>query len=132
MPGPTLSSTAVTATQRISRLVLVGALLAAPSALAQDAGDGDGGVVDAFDASIPDASVGSGGADRDSPDEGDGRPVVFCKFNRDCDRGFNCVNGKCTWTGYRDATNGGCTGAPGAVGLLLAAVALRVRRRRSL
>ncbi len=114
----------MTATQRISPALLVGVLLTCGAALAQDAGD-DGGVV-----SLPDASVGGGGADRDSPDEGDGRLVIFCKFNKDCDRGFNCHEGKCTWAGYRDATNGGCSGAPGAVGLGLLALALRVRRKR--
>lgn len=110
-------------------MALLGVLWAPSAAFAQDAGGGDSGTIEEFDASIPDASVGGGGADRDSPDEGDGRPTVFCKFNRDCDRGFNCVNGKCTWAGYRDATNGGCSGAPGALALLLAAVALRVWRR---
>lgn len=117
------------ATRRICRALAVGvALWAAAPALAQDAGEDAG--VEALDASLPDASVGSGGADRDSPDEGDGRPVVFCRLSRDCDRGFSCVDGKCTWAGYRDATSGGCSGAPGAVGLGLGALALRVRRRR--
>jgi hypothetical protein len=123
------------ATQRLCRLLLAGALLASGAALAQDGGGADaggldGGGVESLDASLPDASVGSGGADRDSPDEGDGRLVIFCRLNRDCDRGFNCVDGKCNWAGYREATNGGCSGAPGLVGLGLGALALRVRPKR--
>lgn len=97
--------------------------------LAGGAARADGGVED-LDASLPDASVGEGGADRDSPDEGDGRMVIFCRLNRDCSKGFVCASGKCSWVGYREATNGGCSGAPAIAGFSLGALALRLRRRR--
>jgi hypothetical protein len=116
----------------LAPVLLLGALLAAGAARAQDDGGADGGGgggVETLDASLPDASVGGGGADRDEPDEGDGRLVIFCRLNRDCDRGFNCLNGRCTWSGYRDATNGGCSGAPGIFGLGLGALAWRIRRK---
>ena len=119
----------MTATQLLVRVLLLGGLVASAPALAQDAG-ADGGIED-LDASLPDASVGGGSADNTNPEQGDGQPVVFCKLNRDCDRGFNCVDGKCTWSGYKDATNGGCSGAPELAGLSLGALALRLRRKRS-
>ena len=89
----------------------------------------DGGVED-LDASLPDASVGEGGADRDNPEQQDGRPVVYCRLDHDCDKGFNCVNGRCTWVGYRNATGGGCLGASGTLGLAFG-LALVSRRRRA-
>ena len=118
----------MTATRLFSGILLAGALTFARPALAQDAGDDAG--LDSFDASLPDASVGGSSADNDSQDQGDGRPVVNCNFTSDCDRGFVCQEGKCAYSGYRDAKNGGCSGTPAFVGLGLGSLALRVRRRR--
>ncbi len=74
----------------------------------------------------PDASVGSGGVDRETEegDEGGGT----CLFDRDCDRGYRCANQRCVYQPDRDATATGCevTGA----GLTIAASWLWIRTRR--
>jgi hypothetical protein len=103
-------------------------LTLATPAFAQDAGDDAG--LDSLDASLPDASVGGNSADNGSEDGEDGQPVVSCNFTSDCDRGFVCQSGKCTYQGYKDAKNGGCSGAPAFVGLGLGSLALRVRRKK--
>jgi len=100
-----------------------------PDASVPDASVGPG-TVEEFDGSLPDASVGQGGADRDSPDEGDGRLVVLCRQSRDCDQGFACASGRCTWVGYRQAQGPGCLGSVASLGLL-ALGAVVVRRRRA-
>lgn len=82
------------------------------------------------DAGLPDASVGGTGAERASEEEEDATDNP-CLSDRDCDHGFQCVQSKCRWRRYRDATFEGCdhTGALmlGAVVLLLT----RVRRASS-
>jgi hypothetical protein len=118
----------VTATRLLRGLFLVGGLTLGFPAIAQDAGDDAG--LDSLDASLPDASVGGSSADNGSEDQGDGQPVVNCNFTSDCDRGFVCQSGKCTYSGYRNATNGGCSGAPAFAGLGLGGLALRIRRKR--
>ena len=51
-----------------------------------------------FDASIPDASVGVGGAET-SQEMDDGRTNGVCAQNRDCERGFTCRGGRCAYVG---------------------------------
>lgn len=63
-----------------------------------------------FDASIPDASIGVGGAET-SQEMDDGRSNTVCAQSRDCERGFTCNSNKCTYVGYRMATQPGCLGA---------------------
>ena len=74
---------------------------------------------------IPDASVGQGGAQQGN-EESDMAPA--CTSDNDCDRGLRCVQYKCTWQQYRQATFRGCGGkamAVAAIGLVFFA-----RRRR--
>ena len=59
------------------------------------------------DAGLPDASVGGTGAERASEEEEDSTSNP-CLSERDCDRGFACVNSRCTWRRYREATYEGC------------------------
>ena len=104
----------------MTRWLLLLVLLAGP-ALAQ---------ADLPDAGLPDAAVGGTGADRDSEEE-DATISAPCLSERDCDRGFACNAGKCTWRRYREATFDGC-GAQATTGLfLLGAVLLLLRRRQS-
>ncbi len=63
-----------------------------------------------FDASIPDASTGAGGAEK-SQEMDDGHSNSVCAATRDCERGFTCTNNKCSYVGYRVATQPGCLGA---------------------
>lgn len=75
------------------------------------------------DAGLPDASLGETGAERSSEEEDDALDVP-CLSDRDCDQGFTCTNGRCTWQRYREATQLGCASAPG---LSLLALALAAR-----
>lgn len=88
-------------------------VLSAPLALAQDLPD----------ASLPDASVGMGGAEQGSEENDPGAP---CLSDRECDRGFTCRTGRCSPSPIKEAKCGGleASGAMAAVGLVLA------RRRR--
>lgn len=79
------------------------------------------------DAGLPDAAVGGTGAERSSEEEEDSTNNP-CLSDRDCDRGLQCVNTKCTWRRYRDATFEGCESVP--AGFVLAAVALLLRKKR--
>src|SRR5512145_3130734 len=87
--------------------VLLGLGLGIPSlAWAEDGGAlEDGGV-----SSAPDASVGEGGADRDNPEgeDGVGRVVVNCRSSNDCSPRFTCQQGKCRYSGVREAERVGC------------------------
>jgi MYXO-CTERM domain-containing protein len=110
--------------------VLLGLGLGASSlAWAEDGGSQDGGST-----SAPDASVGEGGADRDNPEgeDGTGRVVVNCRSSSDCSPRFTCNQGKCRYTGVREATRVGCLlGPEGALMLAgLGLVAVWRRRRR--
>nr|AYM52319.1 hypothetical protein [Hyalangium minutum] len=89
-------------------------------------GGGDGGT-----SSAPDASVGEGGADRDNPEgeDGVGRVVVNCRSSSDCSPRFSCNQGKCRYTGIREAERVGCLGGPEAV-MVLAGAGLAVAWRR--
>jgi hypothetical protein len=103
-------------------LALTFALLCAP-ALGQS---------EPLDASIPDASVGEGGADRDNPEgeDGVGRTPTSCRSNTDCERGFACDGNQCTFVGYRKAETSGCQAGVAALFAPLALLALvRLRRR---
>lgn len=93
-------------------------LLVARPALAQ---------ADLPDAGLPDMVVGGTGAERASEEEEDGTSNP-CLSDRDCDRGFACVNSKCTWRRYREATFEGC-GAESVTGLWIAGALLLLRRR---
>ena len=107
-----------------------GLLLPALS-LAQDAGD-DGGVVFIVpDASVPDASVGEGGADREQQEGEDsvGRVPTTCRDNDDCSQGFDCHETRCVYTGIRRAPTGGCLGSSPAL-LLVLGLAAAVKRRQ--
>ena len=108
------------------RAVVVAVLVSCATALAQD---------DTPDAnSIPDASVGQGGAGRDSQEQDDSAART-CLSSADCDQGFVCRGGRCEYQRYRDATFEGCgchAAAPAALvfGLALGPLARRPRRRR--
>lgn len=77
-------------------------------------------VAQALDASIPDASVDTGGSDHTSEENDPNGP---CLDSRTCDNGTTCQNGRCVPTAPRNAT--GC-----GSGLLLAAVPLGLVWRR--
>jgi hypothetical protein len=77
----------------------------------------------AFDASVPDASVGEGGADRGSEEnDPNGSP---CADSRSCDTGFACQQGRCV---PLPRNRGGCHSTPAVVAALSAYVLLRSRR----
>ena len=80
-----------------------------------------------FDASIPDASIGVGGAET-SQEMDDGRSNTVCSQSRDCERGFTCSNARCTYLGYRKATQPGCLGGTAAL-ILPLMIVWRWRRR---
>jgi hypothetical protein len=114
------------------RRALVIWLLLVP-ALARADGDGgdDAGPDRVFDGSLPDASVGQGGADRDNPEgeQGADRVATSCRASRDCNQGFTCQNGRCNYVGYRKGERVGClVGADGA-GIAIIALSRALRRR---
>jgi hypothetical protein len=94
------------------------ALTVTSPAFAQDAGD-----------DTPDASVGSGGADQMTQEGDETGPNGTCSLNRDCERGFTCVNGACRYAGYRMAEQVGCSAVPGLAIASLLVVTLPGRRR---
>lgn len=112
---------------RLSCLALTLGVLVAAAARAQDAGSPDAGSL--YD--IPDASVGTGGADRDNPEGEDsaGRPGGACRSNGDCAARFSCSQGVCRYTGIRQAERVGCLLGPedtlAVVGLGLVVAARR-------
>lgn len=81
------------------------------------------------DASLPDASVGHGGADQTSEETDTG--ASSCLSDRDCDQGLHCRNGVCVYQRWRDAEYRGCgaTALWPAAGVMLA---FAERRRRYL
>jgi hypothetical protein len=81
------------------------------------------------DAGLPDASVGGTGAERASEEEDNGSANSSpCLSDSDCDNGFQCLNSKCSYRRYRDATFEGCATGSGLSAVLLAALWLRRRR----
>lgn len=80
------------------------------------------------DAGLPDASVGGSGAER-ATEEVDATTSDPCLSEKDCDRGFACVNSKCSYRRYREATFDGC-GAMTTRGLWVLGAALLFTRRR--
>ncbi len=104
------------------RGALLGLLLVATAGWAADGGVDDAGVDAGL--SLPDASVGMGGADHGS-EEND--PTDPCASDRDCDRGLTCRAGTCVYRAPRDAINEGCD-ATGLLAPLAGLVALRRRR----
>ncbi|HEX8439184.1 MXAN_6627.5 family MYXO-CTERM protein [Archangium sp.] len=115
----------------LSRLFLVLTLALPLAAWAQDAGQPDAGSL--YD--VPDASVGSGGADRDNPegDDSTGRPGGACQSGSDCAARFSCTQGRCRYTGIRQAERVGCLLGPedtlAVVALGVVVVAARKRGR---
>lgn len=97
-------------------MLLLPAAARADAGLADDAGD-----------RTPDASVGMGGAEMMTQEANETRPNGPCSLSRDCERGFACVNGRCSYVGFRQAEQG-CTAAPG-VALLSLGVLLALARR---
>ena len=76
-----------------------------------DAGNATGAGVDAGTLSLPPADGGTvdeGGAGQDVPeaDEATGRTPTTCRQTLECERGFTCTDGRCTWTGIRSAAGG--------------------------
>lgn len=93
-----------------------------PGASAEDGGG----------SSVPDGSVGEGGADRDNPEGEDstGRVTVNCRSTSDCSPGFSCTAGRCRYSGLREAERVGCLlGPEAAIGVL--ALGILAARRRS-
>ncbi len=112
----------------LSRLALALALLLPLAGRAQDAGLLDGGSV--YD--LPDASVGSGGADRDNPEGNDseGRPGGACRSGADCAARFSCTQGQCRYTGVRQAERVGCLlGPEDTLAVVALGVVVAARRR---
>ena len=64
-----------------------------------------------------------------SQEMGDGKANTVCAQSRDCERGFTCTNSKCSYVGYRMATQPGCLGASPSL-LLPLMVFWRWRRRK--
>ena len=101
----------------LSRTMVFAVLFCALQAQAPDPG---------FDASIPDASVGTGGAETSQEME-DGKMNTVCAQSQDCERGFTCSSSRCKYVGFRPATQPGCVGG---TAVLLLPVMLVLRRRR--
>jgi hypothetical protein len=105
-------------------------LLLPAMALAQSDAGADGGLP----ISLPDASVGEGGADRDNEEgeDGVGRVNTTCRSSRDCSPRFTCQDGTCRYSGVRQAETTGCLLGPEAALVLvgLAAVAAPRRKKR--
>jgi hypothetical protein len=83
--------------------------------------------------SAPDASVGEGGADRDNPEgeDGVGRVIINCRSSSDCSPRFTCSQGKCRYSGIREAERAGCLLGPETAALLMGlGLAVALRRRR--
>ena len=97
-------------------MLLAGVLLAGP-----------GWAQDLPDASLPDASVGEGGADHTSEENDPSGP---CLSSRDCDLGFLCQAGRCVPGTVRDATFSCRALDPALAGLAAGLVLLTGRRRR--
>jgi len=104
----------------------IGLGLGAPFAAQAQQGGEDGGI-----STAPDASVGEGGADRDNPEgeDGVGRVVVDCRSSSDCSPRFSCTQGKCRYSGIREAERVGCLGGPEAA-MVLVGLGLAVAWRR--
>ena len=81
------------------------------------------------DAGLPDASVGGSAPDQKT-EEGDSTTSDPCLTDHDCERGFSCVNTRCTYRRYREATYDGC-GANTIGGLWVLGAALLFLRTRS-
>jgi len=75
------------------------------------------------DASLPDASVGQGGADQSSEENDVGGP---CLSTADCEGRFVCQGGRCVPS---DVKKAGC-GSTAVTATLLAGVGLLLSRRR--
>lgn len=75
---------------------------------------------------VPDASVGTGGAEHSS-EENDGTNQV-CLDSSQCDMRTSCVKGRCVPTATRTAS--GCGGG-GTAALLFAGAVVAATRRRS-
>jgi hypothetical protein len=128
-----MSSTRHPLRSRLVGLLACLPLLLPAVALAQSSSDGglaDGGLP----ISLPDASAGEGGADRDNEEgeDGTGRVNTFCRSTRDCSPRFTCQEGTCRYTGVRQAERVGCLLGPEAALVLvgLAAVAAPRRKKR--
>jgi hypothetical protein len=109
--------------------IAIGLGLGAPLlAQAQQGGAEDGGL----SSGAPDASVGEGGADRDNPEgeDGVGRVVVNCRSSSDCSPRFSCNQGKCRYTGAREAERVGCLLGPEAAVVLVGLGLVAARRRK--
>jgi hypothetical protein len=105
----------------LSRTLVIAVLICALDAFGQNPPS-------EFDASIPDASTGSGSAEK-SQEMDEGRANTVCAQSRDCERGFSCTNSRCSYVGFRMATQPGCFGASAV--LLLPLMAFWRWRRRS-
>jgi MYXO-CTERM domain-containing protein len=81
----------------------------------------------------PDASVGEGGADRDNEEgeDGVGRVVIKCRTSSECSPRFTCTEGRCQYTGIREAERVGCLLGPEAAVMLVGVGLLASWRRRS-
>jgi len=129
---------AVRPSLKFAVLVALATALGPLAALAQDDGgpseiDASLPDIDVVDASVTDASVGEGGADTSQEkDDSVGRVTLVCHNSGDCNRGFACQAGRCTYIGYRRASNGGCIlgvdAALFAVGFVL--VVRRTQKRK--
>ena len=104
------------------RTLVIGCVLLCAPAFAADGGSLDGGD------DTPDASAGNGGSQNMTQEGEEGMPNGTCSLNRDCERGFTCVNGMCKYIGYRQATEG-CNAAPSLALISAAALVLFLRRR---
>ena len=107
----------------LSCLVLTLSLLAPLGARAQEE-PSDAGVYP------PDASGGEQpGTPEGDGDDGVGRPAGPCRSTSDCSARFTCSQGKCRYTGIREAERVGCLFGP-ADTLALVGLGLVVARRR--
>jgi len=102
--------------------MLAALALLAQLSLAQGAGGDAGAQADAGDlvGTLPAADGGTvdeGGAGQDVPeaDDATGRVPATCRQAIECERGFACVEGRCTWSGVRSAAGPGCLGASAAL-----------------
>jgi len=90
----------------------------------------DGGARDGGD-DTPDASAGNGGSQMMTQEGDEELPNGPCNLSRDCERGFSCVSGKCTYVGYRQATTGCSAAGAGGVAIAVLLVVARLNARRS-
>lgn len=80
------------------------------------------------DAGLPDAAVDESG-DGQQSEESQSQTPTTCLSESDCVRGFQCIERRCTWRPYRDASFSACSGTAASPLAVLALLGLWRARR---